>query len=308
MSTTVVSGATGFLGSYVVRALTREGQDVVMLTRDKKKADSILATFGDANKLRSVEWNFKDPLAEAELIECDAILHLAGESLFGRRWTPEQRKVIESSRIDSTKLLVAALAKLSKKPSVFVCASAIGFYGDRGNEELDESSASQPGFLGDICVEWEKAAREAENFGIRVVNIRTGVVLGKEGGALTQLLPPFKIGVGGPVGSGLQWMSWIHIEDAVGMILHAFERQEVKGAMNLTSPNPVTNKEFSATLGKTMGRPHAINTSAFALRLILGDVAEVVLASAKVHPKVAMNTHYHFKYPQLDAALASLVG
>jgi uncharacterized protein (TIGR01777 family) len=243
--------------------------------------------------------------------ECDGIVNLAGENLFGHRWNDEFKKSIAESRVKAAENVVQTLGKNSTRsngaPRVLVNASAIGIYGPHGDEELTENSAPGDDFLAKVCINWEHAARAAESAGARVVLLRIGVVLDKTGGALAQLLTPFKYGGGGPVGSGRQWMSWIYHEDLVGLILLALDNAEASGPLNGTAPNPVTNKEFAQSLGRALHRPAFMPMPGFVLRLMIGEAADVVLTGQRVLPTKALALHYQFKFPQIDAALADAV-
>lgn len=243
--------------------------------------------------------------AEA-LTDADAIVHLAGEPI-AQRWTPEAKRRIRSSRVEGTQQLVQALASLERRPAVLICASAVGFYGLRGDEVLAESSPPGEGFLPELCVEWEKAAGLAEALGVRVVSIRTGVALGTEGGALAKMLGPFRWGLGGRLGSGRQWMSWIHVADLVRLIRFALAHDELHGPVNAVSPHPVTNAEFTEALGAVLRRPVIFPVPAAALQVLFGEMAEVLLGSQRVLPKAAESAGFGFEYPRLDAALKQLL-
>jgi hypothetical protein len=239
----------------------------------------------------------------------DAVVHLAGESVVGR-WTEEKRRAIRESRVLGTRNLAAALAKSEPKPRVLVCASAIGFYGNRGEEVLREESAAGQGFLPSVCSEWEDATQAAAAAGIRTVNIRIGLVLSAKGGALGKMLTPFKLGLGGRMGSGQQWMSWIHVDDIVGGIRHAMGTPSLSGPVNLVAPNPVRNAEFTRVLASVLGRPAFFPVPEFALRLAFGKMAaaELLLASQRVEPGKLLASGYTFRFRELRAALENLVG
>jgi uncharacterized protein (TIGR01777 family) len=239
------------------------------------------------------------------LESADAIIHLAGEPV-GQRWTAEVKHRIRESRIAGTHRLVEALAALSRRPATLVCANAVGYYGSRGDELLDESSPPGTGFLPEVCLGWEREARAAETLGIRVVVIRIGVVLDPRGGALARMLPPFRLGMGGPLGSGRQWMPWIHLGDLAELFLFAAE-QPVRGALNGVAPFPVTNREFTKSLGRALRRPAVFPVPVFALKMLFGEMAEVLLASQRVLPRCAEAVGFRFRFPQLNAALADLI-
>jgi hypothetical protein len=240
---------------------------------------------------------------------CDAIVNLAGENLFARRWNEEFQSVLRDSRVRSTDHVVQALAKQpraqSGQPKVLVNASAIGYYGFHGDEEITEGSPPGDDFLARMCVAWESAARNAEANGVRVAVVRIGVVLDRSGGALAQMLTPFKLGLGGPVGSGKQWFSWIHLADLVGIFLLALDKSEATGAINGTAPHPVTNKEFSKALGRALHRPSFLPVPGFALRLRFGGVAEVLTTGQRVLPRRALALGYQFQFPDIDLALTA---
>ena len=280
-----VTGATGFIGRYLVQSLARDGHSVRALSR---AAWDVLAG---------------EPPAES-LAKADAVVHLAGVPV-AQRWTSGAKKKIRASRVQGTHHLVTALSTLSGRPEALVCASAIGIYGDRGDEVLTEGSPIATGFLADVCHEWEQEADLAEALGIRVVKLRFGIALGRKGGALEKMLPPFRAFVGGKVGTGSQWMSWIHIADIVGLIRHAIEHP-VSGVMNATAPNPVRNREFARELGAALHRPAIFPVPALALRILLGEMASVLLASQRVLPKAAESTGYRFEFPDLGGALRDL--
>ena len=291
----LVTGSTGFIGSALVSALTAAGHQVTRLVRK-------LAGAGE------VRW---DPTAGAidtgGLEGHDAVVHLAGENIAGR-WTAAKKQRIRESRVNGTRLLTEALAKLSRRPRALVCASAIGYYGDRGEEKLREGSPPGKGFLADTCVAWEAAAKPAADAGLRVVHLRIGVVLHPAGGALKQMLLPFKLGAGGVIGSGRQYMSWIALDDLIGIFQHALANDSLRGPANAVAPNPATNREFTKTLGKVLSRPTIFPMPAFAARLAFGEMAdELLLASTRVEPARLAASGYSFAYPQLEAALRHLL-
>ena len=283
-----VTGATGFLGRALSPILTASGFRVV--TRTRQTNPRTAANFQT--------WDHHSPL---DLQECEGVVNLAGEPIFDKRWTSKQKKALYDSRIGTTRALVDSFK--SVRPKTLVSASAIGFYGEGGERELDESAAGGDDFLAHICADWEKEAARAETLGVRVVCLRIGIIIGRRGGALAKMLPPFKMGVGGPIGSGRQWMSWVHIEDVCGTIVHALKTPSLKGAVNATSPVPVRNKEFSKTLGMVLKRPAFIPTPPLALKILLGQSAEVLVASQKVKPVKALESGYRFKYDDLEEAL-----
>jgi uncharacterized protein (TIGR01777 family) len=282
-----VTGATGFIGRYLVQSLARDGHSVRALSR---AAWDVLAG---------------EPPAES-LAGADAVVHLAGSPV-AKRWTRQAKKEIRASRVDGTHHLVTALSTLSQRPEVLVCASAIGIYGDRGDEVLTETSPVADGFLADVCRAWESEADLAESLGVRVVKLRFGIALGRKGGALERMLPPFRAFVGGRIGPGSQWMSWIHIADIVGLIRFAID-QPLNGAVNATTPNPLRNREFTSELAGVLHRPAIFPVPAPALKILFGEMADVLLASQRVLPKAAESAGYRFAFPELGAALRDLSG
>ena len=243
---------------------------------------------------------------------CDAVVNLAGENIFGGRWTTEFKARLLESRVHSTRNVMQALVhkptSTDGRPKVLVNASAIGYYGPRGDEELGEDGSPGNDYLAKICIDWEKEAHAADGKGVRVALIRIGVVLAKEGGALPKMLTPFKLFAGGPVGSGRQWMSWIHIEDLVGILVLALDQPNATGPINGTAPHPVTNRDFATALGEVLHRPSFFPTPAFALRLALGEVANVVTTGQRVLPRRALQLGYKFQFPELAGALTNLLG
>jgi uncharacterized protein (TIGR01777 family) len=263
---------------------------------------------GRAQNAAQVSWDPLAPLSPAAVSGFDAVVHLAGESVVGR-WTDEKKKAIRESRVQGTRNLAAALALIEAKPRVLVCASAVGFYGNRGDELLSEESAAGQGFLPEVCREWEDASRIAAEAGIRTVNIRIGLVLSAKGGALENMLKPFKLGLGGRIGSGQQWWSWIHVDDIVGGIQHALRTESLSGPVNLVAPNPLRNAEFTKVLASVLGRPAFLPVPEFALRLVFGKMAagELLLASQRVEPGKLLASGYMFRFLELRAALENLV-
>jgi uncharacterized protein (TIGR01777 family) len=255
-------------------------------------------------------WNPAARTIEAEALEgADAVIHLAGESVASGRWTPEKKRRIRDSRVEGTRFLCEALGRLAKPPRVLLSASAIGYYGDRGDAELREAGGQGEGFLAEVCGEWERATGSAEADGIRVVHLRLGIVLTPAGGALGKMLPPFQLGIGGRLGTGRQFMSWIAMDDVIGAVSHALVTDEIRGAVNVVSPNPATNAEFTRTLGRVLRRPALLPVPAAVLRILFGELAdEGLLASARVVPDRLLQTGYRFRYPHLDGALRHLLG
>lgn len=288
----VLAGGSGFLGSALTGALGARGDEVVVLSRRS-----------------GVRWDPNGSVGPwaAALDGADAIVNLAGEPLAGKRWTSEQKRRILESRVLATRSLAAAVGAANRKPAVFVSASGVGVYPD-SEQVVDESSPPGSGFLSRVCVEWEAEASKAESSGARVVLLRTGVVLHRDGGALQKLLLPFKLGAGGPIGSGKQWWAWIHRDDYVAMALWAIDTASVRGALNVCAPEPARNRDIARALGRALHRPAIIPAPAFALRLVLGEMAdEMLLASQRAVPRRARELGYLWKYPELDAAVKAAI-
>lgn len=295
-----VTGSTGLIGSALVPLLTSRGHGVVRLVRRTPVAASVE---------RVAHWDPDTGAVEPGLDGVDAVVHLAGESVAGGRWTEARKRRIRESRVGTTRLLAETLARQPTPPRALACASAIGYYGDRGDEVLREESPPGTGFLPEVCREWEAAAEPAVRRGIRVVHLRIGLVLSPKGGALAAMLPVFKLGLGGPVGSGAQWMSWIGMDDTLGAILHALTNEALVGPVNLVAPAPVTNRELARTLARVLRRPAIFPFPAFAARLLLGQMAdELLLASARVVPARLQATAYAFRDATLEGALRRLLG
>jgi hypothetical protein len=275
-----ITGASGFIGRRLVRSLNADGHSVAAIGRD--------------------------PRALAAVEGAEAIVHLAGEPV-AQRWTRSAKRRIRSSRWEGTRRLVEAMRPLSRPPATLVCASAIGIYGPRGDEILTERSQAGEGFLASVCIEWENEAQRAVDLGVRVVKLRSGVVLGPDGGALAKMLPVFRMGLGGRLGSGDQWMSWIHADDLIALIRYAIDSPALIGPVNATAPNPVTNAVFTESLASALGRPAFLPVPAFALRWLYGEMSEVLLGSQRVVPAAAEAGGFRFRYPQLDPALGSLL-
>jgi uncharacterized protein len=293
----VLTGASGLIGSALVPALTTGGHGVTRLVRSDRPAQD-----GEAG------WDPSAGRLDVPALEgADAVVHLAGETVAGR-WNDDKKRRIMDSRARSTKLIAETLAAMEPRPGVFVCASAIGYYGDRGDERLAEDSKGGEGFLADVVREWEAATLPAAEAGVRVVNLRFGIVLSPAGGALASMLTPFKLGAGGPFGGGRQYMSWIAIDDIVGAIQHALTTESLAGPVNATSPYPVTNSEFSKTLGRVLKRPSVARVPAPVLRLVVGEFSKELLDSRRVLPMKLTDSGYEFRYPQLETALRHLLG
>lgn len=292
-----IAGATGFLGRALARSLTADGWSVVPVVRRRT---------GDGQAL----WDPAAGTIEATaLAGVEAVVHLAGESIAGSRWTAARKRAIRDSRVGSTRLLATALAALDPPPAVLVSASAVGIYGDRGDEILTEASPPGTGFLPDLAVAWEAAAAPAAQAGIRVVHPRFGIVLAPSGGALAEMLPFFRAGLGGPIGDGRQWMSWLTRDEAVAIIRFAIETPALRGPVLAVSPNPVTNRDFATALGAALHRPALLPVPAFALRLRFGELADAaLLASHRAVPAALEAAGYRFQHPELRAALRLVLG
>jgi len=297
-----VTGASGLVGSALVTGLTSAGHRVVRVVRGAGAA----SVAGQ----RLARWDPESGALEpSALAGADAVVHLAGESVAGGRWTEAKKRRIRSSRVDVTRRLAEALPRLERPPRLLVSASAVGYYGDRGSEILREDSAPGPGFLAEVCREWEAATDPAARAGIRVVRLRIGMVLSRRGGALGAMLTPFRLGAGGPVGSGVQWVSWIAIDDLVGAILHALATESLAGPVNAVAPEPVTNRELARTLGRVLRRPALLPLPAVAARLLFGQMAdELLLASARVEPARLRATGFTFRHARLEDALRHELG
>jgi uncharacterized protein len=298
----LVTGASGFIGSALCDALLARGDSVVGLSRDPQRA---------RGSNPSVVWHAWEPTLErppaAAFENVDAVVNLEGEKI-NQRWTDDAKRRIMESRRTGTRNLVAAIAALERRPRVLVNQSAIGFYGDRGEAIVDESAEAGEGFDAEVVREWEATAREAEGAGLRLVIVRTGHVLDPRGGLLAELLPPFKLGVGGPLAGGRQYMSWVHIDDEVGILLWALDNDEVSGVVNSTAPNPVTNRELSQAIGRALHRPAAMPVPGFVLDLKFGrEFGRVLRGGQRVMPRRATDLGYEFRYPEIDGALRSLL-
>jgi len=295
----LVTGATGFVGKVLVQKLQQNGDKVVVLTRNIAKAAIILGRDCDY-----YQWADSNSLPPVEAFEnVDGIVNLMGENIGAKRWSDEVKSRIYHSRIDGTKKLAECISQLGARPRVLVSSSAIGIYGSWGEEEITENSSLGDDFLATVCKDWEKEAVNAEKFGLRVVLIRTGIVLGRGGGALQQMLPIFKLGLGGPLGNGHQYMSWIQIEDLCSMYIEALHRDSISGAFDGTAPYPVTNKEFTRTLSKVLKRPAIFPAPAFAIKKLFGEMSTLILDGQKVLPTKFKEVKFRYRYPTLDMAL-----
>lgn len=295
----LITGGTGFIGDELRTMLLRQGHNLVIITRTPKKYEDEAA--------KNQRFISLDSDLVSEMNEVDAVINLAGENLFGQRWTDEVKKRIMDSRVQTTQKLVEAMREANQKPEVFVSASASGIYGDRGEEILDEDESPASDFLAEVCNNWERASQKAAEFGVRVVNPRIGIVLEKGGGALEKMIPPFQFLVGGPIGNGNQYMSWIHRTDLCSSILFAIEHKDLTGPYNLCSPNPVTMNEFAETLGTIMNRPSLFRVPKFVLDIALGEAAKPVTDSIRMQPKKLQVADFEFHFEELEEALADIL-
>jgi uncharacterized protein len=290
----LVSGVSGLIGTALLPSLRASDWSVVRLVR------------GTAAGAGQISWDPSKPISPDTVSGFDAVIHLAGESVFGR-WTAAKKTKIRESRVAGTQNLARALAQAEEKPKVFVCGSAIGYYGDRGEELLFEGSASGSGFLAEVCRDWEQATTPAQQAGIRTANLRTGIVLSPKGGALGTMLLPFKLGLGGRTGSGRQWMSWIDIHDMIGAIHHILQNESLHGPVNMVVPEPVRNADFARSLARTLSRPAIFPFPGFAVKILFGEMANELLASQKVDPRKLLSSGYSFRFGDLQSSLKNLL-
>lgn len=290
----VITGASGLLGSAIGARLKARGHEVTETSRSGGNG--------------SIIWHVQsEPAPVSALMDKDVVVHLAGESVASGRWTAEKKARIRDSRVLGTRNLIQGISNAKSRPSLLICASAVGFYGDRGDEKLTEDSPPGKGFLSDVCVEWESEAKRAEELGVRVVNLRTGVVLSRNGGALEKMLPPFRLGIGGPLGSGKQWWPWVHIADVNGVVEHVMNTPCLRGPVNLVSPGIVRNADLTSALARAVNRPAILPAPSFALRLIFGEMADALLFSERVIPSAALASGYAFQFEDIDAAFRELL-
>jgi uncharacterized protein (TIGR01777 family) len=298
----VLSGATGFIGRQVLGALKKRGDAVTVLTRDPARARAL-----EGEGVRLARWDAMEDAPLDVISACDAVIHLAGEPAVGARWTDSVKQKIRDSRVKSTEAIVRAVERAAERPAVFVCASAVGYYGAHGDEPLDETAAPGEDFLAQVTVEWERAALRAEALGVRVVRARFGIVLGRGGGALTEMVKPFKLFVGGPIASGRQVVSWVHLDDVVGALLRAVDDSSLRGAMNVTAPNAVPNEELSKKIGAVLHRPSVFRVPEVALRLRFGEGADPLVTGVRAVPSALEHAGYVFEYASVDAALEDVL-
>ncbi len=303
MKRIIVTGATGLIGRKLVSTLIQRGDELIIFSRDTAKAKTIIP---NANEY--VEWDYTKPeLWKSKLENSYAIVHLAGTNLFAKRWNDSFKNEILKSRQMSTENLVDAIKSCSNKPRVFISASGVGYYGDCGDTILNEASSAGNDFLAEVCKVWEGESKRVEDAGIRSVQIRTGLVLSTEDGALKQMIPPFKFFIGGPLGKGKQWASWLHIEDIIRIYVHAIDNTELRGAVNAASPNPVRMKEFANTLGNVLHRPSLFPVPKFVLKIVIGETAEVVTASQRVDVQKLLSSGFKFNFNFIKEALNDLL-
>jgi hypothetical protein len=298
----LITGATGFLGRALVSALAGEGHQEIAWVRSAERARGLLGAGVEIVVASSGGYALREALER-----CDAVVNLAGEPILGGRWTQARRRALAGSRVQLTQQLVQAIKEAHPRPGILVSGSAVGYYGDRGVELLQETSPAGAGFLAQLCQDWEAAGRAAEDAGLRVTILRTGIVLGREGGALARMLPPFRLGVGGPIGSGRQYMPWIHLHDFIHIILSALADGRYWGAVNAVAPEAATNREFARALGHALHRPAALPVPALALRLLFGEAAAVLLGSQRIEPQRLRELGFPFRFPALDKALADIL-
>ena len=297
----LITGATGLIGKVICRLLADDGHQIVVLSRRPEKA-RVLPVVG------SFHWEPAASLPPNEAWEgVEGVIHLAGEPVIGLRWTDELKRRIRDSRVIGTRNLVNGIRGVSSRPKVLISASAVGYYGNRGKESLNELSPAGKGFLSDICQEWEREAAKAQELSLRVSCIRVGIVLSRDGGALERMLPPFKLGIGGRLGSGEQWFPWIHINDIAGIFRHALLTPSLNGPINGVAPGIVTNEELTKELAAVLHRPSFFPVPELALQILMGEMAEVIMMSQRVAPKVVLESGYQFNYPELRPALQNLL-
>lgn len=298
----VVSGGTGFIGRALCQSLLRQGMGVTVLSRDPLQARA-----GLDSAIKVVEWDGKTSgMWETELASTNAVINLVGAPIAGGRWTEKRKQLIVDSRVKATRLLAQAMASLSNGPRVLISASGVGYYSTSQDRLFDETNGPGSDFFADLCMAWEEAAQAARSAGVRVVCLRIGMVLEQDGGALAKMVPPFRAFVGGPIAPGTQWVSWIHRADLIGLIEWSLTNDQVAGPLNAVAPEPVTMKDFCKALGKALNRPSWLPVPEFALRLAFGELASFMTTGQRVFPKVALNSGYQFRYPQLDSAFQSI--
>ncbi len=299
----IITGATGSIGKKLCNELIKNGNDITVFTRNPIKAKSALKGASEY-----IYWNYENiDEWKSYINESYAVIHLAGSSIAGKRWNANYKKLIYESRIISTRNLVNAIEEINHKPTVFISSSAVGYYGNAGNEKLTENSKNGNDFLSKVCNDWELEAAKVEKFNIRRVSIRTGIVLDKGSGALKKMLLPYKLFLGGPLGTGKQWFPWIHIDDLINIYLYALNNSSIDGAINASSPNPVTMKDFSKRLGKILHRPYFFNVPLLVLKIAFGEAAESIVASQRVFPEKLLISGFKFKFDMIEESLKDLL-
>ncbi len=293
----IITGGSGFIGRHLVKLVP----EPIVVGRSSKKLQKVLPN------VQSLEWHPPELISKEVFDDVDVVFHLAGENIYKGRWNEEKKKRIFESRQVGTRTIVESMCQAKNRPKVLISSSAVGYYGDRGDEELTEDFGPGSGFLAEVCQMWEMEAMRATSCGVRVVPIRTGIVLGRDGGALVEMLKVFRFGLGGKLGKGNQYMSWIHIEDLVSIMTYCAQTDTISGPVNAVSPNPVTNKEFTKTLAKVLRRPAFMTVPATLLKLVLGEFADAVLTSQRALPQKLLNSGYQFRYPSLQDALTNLL-
>ena len=298
----LITGATGFIGKALVKALLQHGHTLIVVSRSARQSE-----FEEGGRVRHIIWNPEDEKTILKEVDgVDAVINLAGEPI-AQRWTSKRKDKLLKSRVRAIRIIHQSIKAATVKPTVLINASAIGYYGPRGNEALAEETTSGSGFLAEVCKIWEAHAIRVEDFNVRVVRLRIGIVLDQEGGALKMMLPPFKMGLGGWLGSGNQWFSWIHREDLIRLVLFCLDHEQIKGAVNAVSPLPVTNKAFSLVLAQVLNRPCLFPVPAFALKLMMGDMSEMLLTGQRVIPKKTQEFGFSYQYPDIRRALEEIL-
>ncbi len=294
----LITGGTGFLGRHLAKQLLEQGHRITILSRSREK---VRKTFGETVKALT-------DLSQISANETlDVAINLAGAPIFEKRWTPKRKKIIFDSRIGLTQQLIETIARMERKPRLLISGSAVGFYGNQGDTVLTERTPGNPDFSQQLCAEWEGAALQAEQYGVRVCLIRTGLVLDSAGGILQRMLPAFRLGFGGRLGDGKQWMSWIHIHDWLNIVDKMMTDERMHGAFNATAPNPVTNRQFTELLAETLKKPACFHMPAFSIKLLFGEMSELLLGSQRVRPERLLSNHFVFKYPELRSALTAIL-
>lgn len=296
----LITGGTGFIGRALSHDLQEAGHEVLILTRRKE--------YSAPPTIKVVTWSPPKLILTDIMSGIDAIVNLAGESIFGRRWTKRQKDLIRSSRIDTTRAIVESIKNVDQRPRLLISASAVGYYGPHGDEYVTEETPLGDDFLAKLAKDWEAEALKAQELAVRVVLMRLGIVLEIDGGALPKMALPFKFFSGGPIGSGRQWFSWIHRDDVLGIIKFLLEDETISGAVNATAPNPVRNREFSSALGMALRRPSSFSVPGFLVRVALGEFGDVILQGQRVIPERLLNAGYQFKYPEINEALKAILG